>query len=48
LLLVVGKAIKVAPEQIGATAANVDAIFGFTVMVKVGEVAQMPAAGVKV
>ena len=35
----VGKAVKVAPEQMGATAANVGVTFGFTVMVKVAVVA---------
>ena len=34
LLEVVGKADKVAPEQIGFTAVNVGVIFGFTVIVK--------------
>ena len=35
LFEVVGKADKVPPEQIGATAVNVGTIFGLTVMVKV-------------
>ena len=35
LLEVVGKAINVAPEHIGATAVNVGATFGLTVIVKV-------------
>ena len=35
LLDVVGSAVKVAPEQIGATAVNVGVIFGLTVMVNV-------------
>ena len=39
LLDVVGKADKVAPEQIGATALNVGVIFGFTTIVKVVVVA---------
>ena len=39
LLEVVGKAVKVAPEHIGATAVNVGAILGLTVMVKVAVVA---------
>ena len=39
LLDVVGNADKVAPEQIGATALNVGAMFGFTVMIKVVVVA---------
>ena len=36
---VVGKAVSVAPEQIGATALNVGVIFGLTVMVSVVVVA---------
>ena len=39
LLEVVGSAVRVAPEQIGATAVNVGVIFGLTVMVKVVVVA---------
>ena len=39
LLEVVGKAVKVAPEQIGATAVNVGVMFGFTTIVKVVVVA---------
>ena len=39
LLEVVGKADKVAPEQIGATAVNVGVTFGLTVIVKVVVVA---------
>ena len=39
LLDVVGKADKVAPEQIGATAVNVGVMFGFTVIVNVVVVA---------
>jgi len=39
LMDVVGNAVKVAPEQIGATALNVGAIFGFTVIVNVVVVA---------
>ena len=39
LLDVVGKADKVAPEQIGATTLNVGMIFGLTVMVNVVVVA---------
>jgi hypothetical protein len=35
----VGKAVKVPPEQIGATALNVGVIFGFTVIVNVVVVA---------
>ena len=39
LLDVVGRAVSVAPEQIGATAVNVGVIFGLTVMVNVVVVA---------
>ena len=39
LLEVVGKAAKVAPEQIGFTAVNVGVIFGFTVIVTLSVVA---------
>ena len=39
LLDVVGSAVRVAPEQIGATALKVGVIFGLTVMVKVVVVA---------
>ena len=45
---VVGNAVKVAPEQIGATAVNVGVTCGLTVMVKVVVVAHCPAVGVKV
>ena len=45
---VVGKAAKVAPEQIGATAVKVGVTCGLTVMVKVVVVAHCPAFGVKV
>ena len=48
LLEVVGRAVSVAPEQIGATAVNVGVIFGLTVMVNVVAVAHWPAVGVKV
>ena len=48
LLDVVGRAVRVAPEQIGATALKVGVMFGFTVMVKVAVVAHCPAVGVKV
>ena len=48
LVEVVGKADKVAPEQIGATALNVGVIFGLTVIVNVVVVAHCPAVGVKV
>ena len=39
LLEVVGNAVSVAPEQMGATAVKVGVIFGLTVMVKVVVVA---------
>jgi len=39
LVEVVGSAVRVAPEQIGATALNVGVIFGLTVIVKVVVVA---------
>ena len=45
---VVGKADKVAPEQIGATAVKVGVTFGLTVIVKVVVVAHCPAVGVNV
>ncbi len=45
---VVGNAASGAPEQIGATAANVGVTFGVTVMVNVVGVAHSVAAGVKV
>ena len=48
LLEVVGNAVSVAPEQIGATAVNVGVMFGLTVMVKVAVVAHCPAVGVNV
>ena len=48
LLEVVGSAVRVAPEQIGATALNVGVIFGLTVIVSVVVVAHCPAVGVKV
>jgi len=48
LLDVVGKAVNVAPEHIGATAVNVGVILGFTVIVKVAVVAHCPAVGVNV
>ena len=43
---VVGRAINVAPEHIGATALNVGVIFGLTVIIKVVVVAHCPAVGV--
>jgi len=48
LLDVVGNAVSVAPEQIGATAVNVGVTFGLTVIVNVAVVAHCPAVGVKV
>jgi hypothetical protein len=45
---VVGKAIIVAPEQIGATPVNAGVTIGFTVMVIVAVLAHNPAVGVKV
>jgi len=48
LLDVVGRAVSVAPEQIGATALNVGVMFGLTVIVKVVVVAHCPAVGVNV
>ena len=48
LLDVVGSAVMVAPEQMGATALKVGVMFGFTVMVKVAVVAHCPAVGVNV
>ena len=44
----VGKALKLPPEQIAATGLNVGVTFGFTVIVKVAVVAHTPAVGVKV
>ena len=48
LLDVVGKADKLPPEQIGATAVKVGVTFGLTVMVNVVVVAHNPAVGVNV
>jgi hypothetical protein len=48
LIEVVGKAVRIPPEQIEATAENVGVIFGFTVIVKVVVVAHCPAVGVNV
>ena len=48
LLDVVGKAVRVAPEHIGATAVNVGVTFGLTVIVNVVVVAHCPAAGINV
>jgi len=48
LVEVVGNAVSVAPEQIGATAVNVGVILGLTVIVNVAVVAHCPAVGVNV
>ena len=48
LLEVVGKADKVAPEQIGVTAVNVGVTFGLTTMVRGVATAHCPVAGAKV
>ena len=48
LLEVVGRAVSVPPEHIGATGVNAGVIFGATVIVKVAVVAHWPAVGVKV
>ena len=48
LLELVGNAVSVAPEQIGATALKVGVAFGLTVMVNVVVVAHCPAVGVNV
>ena len=48
LLEVVGKAERLAPEQIGATAVNVGVTFELTVIVNVAVVAHCPASGVNV
>ena len=48
LFEVVGNADKVAPEQIGATAANVGVMLVFTVIVNVVVVAHCPAVGANV
>jgi hypothetical protein len=45
---VVGNADKLSPLHIGATAAKVGVIFGFTVTVSVVVVAHCPESGVKV
>jgi hypothetical protein len=45
---VVGKADKLAPEQIDATCVKLGVTFGFTVMVIVACVAHNPAVGVNV
>lgn len=45
---VVGKGANSPPEQIGATGLKVGLIFGFTVRVRVANVAHSPAVGVKV
>jgi hypothetical protein len=48
LFEVVGNGVKVAPEQIGATAVNVGVAFGLTVIVNVVVEAHWPAVGVNV
>ena len=48
LVDVLGNAVNVAPEQIGATAVNVGVMFGLTVIVNVVVVAHCPAVGVNV
>ena len=48
LFEVVGKADKVAPEQIGFTAVNVGVMFGLTVIVKLEVVAHCPDVDVNV
>jgi len=48
LLEVVGRAVSVAPEQIGATALKVGVTFGFTTIVNGVVVAHCPAVGVNV
>ena len=48
LVDVVGKATSIAPEQIGATAANAGVTFAFTVIVNVVVVVHWPAVGVNV
>jgi hypothetical protein len=45
---VVGKAVKVAPAQIGATGVNTGVTIGLTVIAIVVVVAHCPASGVKV
>ena len=46
LLDVVGRAVSVAPEHIGATALNVGVMFGLTVTMNVVVVAHWPLSGV--
>ena len=48
LVDVVGNALNVAPEQIGATALKVGVTFGLTVIVNVAVAAHCPAVGVNV
>ena len=48
LLEVIGNGCNVAPEQIGAIAANVGVTLEFTVMVNVVVVAHCPGSGVNV
>ena len=48
LFEVVGNAVSVAPEQIGAICVNVGVTFGFTTIVIAVAVAHRPAVGVNV
>ena len=48
LVEVVGKGVKVAPAQMGATAVNVGVMLELTTIVIVAVVAHCPALGVKV
>ena len=48
LVDVVGSGLKVAPEQIAATAGKVGVRFGLTVIIKLAVVAHWPAVGVNV
>ena len=48
LVEVVGRAVNVDPEQIGAIVAKVGVTIGFTVILNVVDVAHTPVVGVKV
>ena len=48
LVEVVGRALKLAPEQIAATGSKVGVTFGFTVILSIPAVAHCPASGVNV
>ena len=48
MLEVVGNAVSVAPEQMGATALKVGVMLGLTTIVNVVVVAHCPAVGVNV